>query len=344
MANDKGKSFESPVYFTDSDSSWIDADYQVTSRETRKIESEIYEVIRQRSVLSKKMPTVPIGRGKKEWIVEIDVEPEGPKFDDNFLKEDQHVTRKEELTFYVPYMHMDYILSMVDADSVAYGGFHKMSLPAQTIRNLTGSIVEFREKVFWRGYDISGRDNAAANNQGTIDTSVKGILNTSGINTFHAGDGDAIITTVGDGLIGAGNAVASLVEDDYFGPYDMYATPHVYSKLITNANATSYFKSDLALIMAMKDGEGNRIFKSITPTKHLIPTVEASASEANLVVIDPKDVNGAPTILLGESYPVMNVPNRPRAAVSASGKIVFAGVAGVLRPKAITWDENITYA
>lgn len=332
------------ILFSDAQREWLDASYQVTSRETRWVEKQIFEVNRMKAVLQKNQPTVPIGKGCKEWIVETADEPEAPIFDDNFLRESQHEVRKSEATFYPVYMHMDYRVAMTDSDAVANSQFHDMSLPAQTIRNLTGTMAEYREKVLWRGYDISGRASAAANRQGVIDTNVKGILNTSGINTFTAGIGnDGNITAPGDGPASAADAAVSLLTDGYYGPYDLYMTPQIHGTFISKQNSTTGV-SDYSLMQDLVDTKGSKMLKSWNVTKHLIPTVEASGSEANMVMIDPKDSNGAPTIIIGEAYPLHSIPDSARAAVAASGKIVWAGIVGVIRPEAVTWEENITYS
>ena len=336
------KADEVPI-FSGNDSQWIDANYQVTPREYQSIQNRILKVVRQKAVAAKRMPSVKIPSGIKKYTIETIQEVTEPKFTDDFLKEDQMPIVKAEVDFYTAFMHHDYRISMVDQDASANSQFHSESLAQQTIGALTASISDYKEKVIWRGYDIAGRANAAAANQGVIDTDVLGILNTSGINTFNAGDGDAIITTVGDGVIGASNAVVSLVADGYYGPYDMYVTPGVWGKLLSNKNATTQ-ASDLQLIAGMEDGNGNRLFKSINVTKHLLPTVEASASEANWAVIDPKDPQGGPTVVILEGYPIMGLSHSPEAAIASKGKIVWSGCVGVLRPDAITWDENITYA
>ncbi|GAH48843.1 unnamed protein product, partial [marine sediment metagenome] len=168
-------------------SEWIDAEYQVTPRERNWIEKQIFEVSRQKAVAQLKFKTVQLGRGCKQWYVYTDVEPEEPVADDDFLTESQHEQRKSEDIYYPQYRHYDYKIAMVNSDAVKSARIHKMGLPQQTIRNLSGGIADYREKIIWRGYDISGRDNAAANRQGDIDSNTKGILNTVGINTFHAG-------------------------------------------------------------------------------------------------------------------------------------------------------------
>ena len=330
------------IVFNDSEE-WFDADYQVTPRETKWIQSEILEVNRMRAVAQKHFPTVQIGAGTKEWYVYTDVETEPVKFDDDFLTEDQDESRSGEQIFYPAYMHKDYKVSMVDADAVQSGNkFHSMGLPQRTIRNFTGTVADYREKVIWRGYDISGRASAANNDQGVIDTKVVGILNTSGINTFHAGTADADITNAGDGMLTVAHAAASLITDGFYGPYDFFMTPMAFATYLANVNATTDV-SDIQLMRGAIDVNGSRIVKSISLSKHLIPTVEASGTESVVCAIDTKDQNGKPTILIGEAYPLHGMVNSPRAAVAASGKIVWAGCAGVLKAEAIAWDENITY-
>lgn len=342
MSEEERKREESPIFTLD-DANWIDADYQVTSREEQKIQNYILKVNRQIAVAQKRIPTKKVPRGIKKYTIETISEVTEPKFTDDFLKEDQQPIVKSETDFYLAFMHHDYRVRMTDQDAVANSQFHSEPLAKQTIGALTASIGDYREKVIWRGYDIAGRANAAAANQGVIDTNVKGILNTSGINTFHAGDGDAVITTVGDMNIGAGNAVVSLIADDYYGPYDSYMTPGVWGRSMQNQNATTGL-SDMKLIKEnMIDVNGNQLFKSFNVTKHLLPTVEASATEANWVIIDPKDPQGHPTVVILESYPITNYTNSQRAAIASSGKIVWSGCAAVLRTGAITWDENITF-
>ena len=342
MTDEKIPYMEDAVFSGD-DSEWVDASYQLTTRETRWVESKIYEVNRQRAIASKIFPTMKVPAGCKEYIIEIDDESESSVFDDNFMREDHDVSRKSENTYYLAYAHKDFRVLMTDADAVANAPFHKMGLPQQTIRNLTGTVAGDREKVFWRGYDIAGRDYAAANNQGLIDTSVKGILNTSGINTFNADGGStADITAAGDGPAGQGAAIASLVTDDFYGPYWHFMTPEVWSQLNVNRNATTG-RTDLSIMLEAVDMFGNKMIQGIRVTKALLPTVEASGSEANWAVIDPKDQNGSPTIVLLEAYPLSALHTPPIAGIQSSGKIVWAGVAAVIRPEAITLEQDIVY-
>ena len=120
-------------------------------------------------------------------------------------------------------------------------------------------------------------------------------------------------------------------------------TPEVWAKLLRNQNSTTGF-SDLHMMSTLTDINGGKMIKSMNVTKHLLPTVEASASEANMVVIDPKDPQGAPTVVILEGYALSNLAHSPEAAVASKGKIIWSGCAAVLRPEAVTWEENITYA
>ncbi|MHA1221323.1 MAG: hypothetical protein ACTSQB_06285 [Candidatus Heimdallarchaeota archaeon] len=328
-----------PVYFTGNDSSWVDAAYQVTARETQFVEKEIFEVSRQKAIAGKIFPTRQIGRGSKSWHIEIEDEGEAPRFGDNFTREDLHEVRKQEKIFYPVYMSQDFVINMVDSDAIGNSKFHDMPLIAQTVRNLSGNMADYREKVFWRGYDISGRNYEAANRQGSIDTSSLGILNTSGINTFQAGDGDSTVTTAGDGLFTLSNSAAALITDEFYGPYDMVFTPNIWSTLLSNKNATTS-RSDLSLMNEQIDIEGNKLIRKMHITKALLNSAEATAT-GSVAVIARKTQNGNPSIMLGEAYPLMYLPSVKNAAYQ-KGKLVWAGIPGVLYPEAVALDTGVT--
>ena len=186
------KEDEVPI-FSGSDSEWIDASYQVTARETQWIQNLILKVNRQKAVAQKRIPTKNIPNGTKKYTVETISEVTEPKFTDNFLKEDQMPIVKAEADFYLAFMHHDYRIAMTDAHAVANSQFHSQTLPDQTISALTASIADYREKVVWRGYDIAGRANLLAANQGVIDTNVLGIINTVGINTLRQAQVETVV-------------------------------------------------------------------------------------------------------------------------------------------------------
>ena len=339
MAKDK---IPEPIYFKGNDADmmpWIDASYQVTAREFRFVEKEIYEVSRQRAVAGSFLPTKQIGRGCKEWIIEVEDEGEAPKFDDNFTRESLHEVRKQEKTFYPVFMHQDFKVNMVDESATINSKFHDMSLQSQTVRNLTGNMAEYREKVYWRGYDISGRANVSANRQGSIDTSSLGILNTSGINTFNAGDGDSTVTTAGDGMFTIANAAAALITDDFYGPYDIIFTPNIFSTLMANKNATTS-RSDISLMNELTDINGAPMIRKMHMTKALLNAAEATAT-GSVCAIDRKTPNGKPTVMLGEAFPLMYLPG-VQNPVFSKGSIIWSGIPGVLYPEADALDTGVT--
>lgn len=328
------------IIFNDGElKAFIDASYQLHSRETEFIDPIIYEVLRQKSVLAKIFPTVKIAKGAKEWKVSINEEPFAPKFDDNFLTESQSAVRKAESTFYPVFMHYDYRLAQVDQDAGVSSGYHKISPQRNTIRSLSAGMVEYKEKVLWRGYDITGRAAAAANPQGSIDSSVKGIMNTTGVETFNAGSGDSDIQSAGDGPIGLANAAGALAAVNYFGPYDLFVTPLVWAQLLSNKNATTGL-SDWMIMLDERDTEGSKLVRSINVTKGPLNAAE-TGSTGKMVVIDRKNPDGSPTIVIGEEYAISNHPNKGEA-MAISGKIIWSGVIGVLRPDAVAIDVDVT--
>jgi len=183
----KTKESTGVVAFSDSfPTEWIDASYQLMSREVQSLDKIVYGVIRARKVANAIFPTIKIPKGSKKHTIAIEVEQEAPIFDDNFMREHVQEVRKSESDFYPAFMHTDFSLYMTDIDASRSIGskFTKTGLKALTLRGATGNIIEYKEKVIWRGYDITGRALAAANRQGSIDTHVKGILNTTSVQDF----------------------------------------------------------------------------------------------------------------------------------------------------------------
>jgi hypothetical protein len=327
------------VKFDDSWTNIADADYEVIPRERNFIHPTVQSVIRQASIAAKFLPSVPIDKGSKNWYVYTAVEPEPPKFDDNFMREDQTEIRRSESIFYPVYMHHDYKVFMTDNDAVASDGLHKMSLNKLTVQEVTKSIVDYKEKVIWRGYDITGRANAAANNQGIIDSSSLGICNTASINTFNAGDGDSVLTAAGDGLHTIGNGVEALVTDNYYGPYDFVMTPQVWAQYVKNHNATTDV-ADWENMSSQMDLNGSKLIKSAHVTKHLLNAAETTTTGA-VVLIDARRPGGGPSIMLGDMYPVSNIP-MSASRMAYEGKVIWAGIPAVIDPNCIATDTGIT--
>lgn len=334
---------EEQLYFSDSlPMEWMDADYQVTSREQEYISKKVYAVVRMKSVLPFVLPTVKIGKGAKRWLIDVSIEPDPPKYDDNFLTEDLDESRIEEKTFYPVYQHKDYHIAMTDQDSTINQKFFDMSLGTRTIRDFTGLMVDYREKVLWRGYDISGRGATAANPQGSIDHHVLGILNTSGIGAFDAGaGGDSIIADAGDAAASLAFGAADLIDGGYFGPYDMFFSPLVYKQFIANQNSTTH-ETDIQQLHRSTDIKGNKMLRNIDVSKHLIGAAE-TATTSNITLLDRRDPNGNPTIVIGEGYPISNLPFKQHA-MAQSGLIVWSGCVAVIRPAAVTQDAAVKYA
>ena len=329
---------EETVYFADSfPSKWVDASYQLMTREIQSLDKIVYGVVRAKSIANKIFPSIPIPKGAKQHIIATEIEQEPPKFDDNFMKEDLDAVRKEETTFYPVFMHKDFSLYMTDIDA-SRNKYYNIDLKGLTLRGSTGTIVDYKEKVQWRGYDISGRAVAAANGQGLIDSNAKGILTTSGTLAFNAGVGDASVTSAGDGPNAVGSAVGSLVPYNYYGPYDMIMTPLVYAQLAINMNSTTHI-FDIERMHAMVDINGGKLLRGLWITPYLLNTIETTSTGA-MAVVDRKTPAGEPTIVLGDEYPVKHYPTSQNS-LGIKGKVLWAGIPCVLRPKAITLEDTI---
>ena len=332
---------EKELYFADSfPTKWIDADYQLMSREIQSLNKTVYGVIRQKSIAPKIFPTVKIPKGMKQYIVATEVEQEAPKFDDNFMKEDLHEVRKGETTFYPVFMHTDFQLYMTDIDASRNNSYYNTGIRALTLRGSTGTIVDYKEKVMWRGYDISGRAHAATLRQGDIDSNSVGILNTTNVQTFAAGaGGDADVGDAGDGPASVAAAMAAIVPYDFYGPYDFIITPLVYSALTSNQNPTTHIH-DIERMHTMIDINGSKLLRNMKVTKYLLNTAETTSTGA-AVIFDRKTPAGEPTCVIGDEYPVAHYPTSQNA-LGIKGKVLWAGIPCVLRPYAFAQETTIT--
>ena len=333
---------EKQIYFADTfPSKWIDADYQLMTREIQSLDKIVYGVIRQKRIANKIFPTIRIPKGMKQHIVAIEVEQEAPKFDDNFMREDLDEVRKGESTFYPVFMHKDFQLYMTDIDASRNNQYYNTDIKALTLRGTTGTIVDYKEKVIWRGYDISDRAHAETLRQGAIDTNSKGILNTSNVQTFAAGAGaDADVGDAGDGPASVAAAMAAVIPYEYYGPYDLIITPLVYSALTKNQNSTTHIH-DIERMQSMIDINGGKLLRNMDVTKYLLNTAETTSTGA-AVLFDRKTPGGEPTCVIGDEYPVAHYPTSQNS-LGIKGKVLWAGIPCVLRPTAFTKDEAITY-
>jgi len=331
-----------PMFSDSLPKDFMDADYQLMTREIESIDRHVYAVVRARGIADKIFPHIKFPKGKKQHIVATEVESDSPKFDDNFLKEDLSEVRKGEASFYPVFMHHDYALNMTDIDASKSGNrYYDIDLQALTIRGLTSNIVDYKEKIIWRGYNISGRAHAAANNQGLIDTSAKGIMDTSGILTFDVGaGGDSNVTAAGDGSASIGLGLQDLVPYHYYGPYDFIMSPGVYSQLAANQNSTTHIH-DIERMQSMIDLKGSKLLRNLDVTPYLKGTVETTSTGA-VIMFDRKTPGGEPTCVIGEEYPVAHYPTSQNS-LHIKGKILWAGIPCVLRATAFTMDESITY-
>lgn len=328
--------------FTDAEQckAWVDASYQLIPKEILSVEKQIFGVVRQLAIAQKIFPTKPIPKGMRQVQTATIIEGEAPRFDDNFNRENLIEVRKELSTFYPVFMHSDFRLNMVDIDASNNAPYFNTNLSEMTIGEITAEIAEYKEKVIWRGYSISGRAVAAALRQGTIDTNSVGIMNTTNVQTADIGaGGDSNITAAGDGPASIGIFVGDLAPQDYYGPYDLVMSPGCYAQLVQNQNSTTHI-TDIERMHSMVDIKGGKLLRNMDITKHLIGTAETTSTGA-MIMFDRKTPAGEPTAFIGEEYPIAYYPITRSELVSA-GKVVWAGIPIVLRPLAFSQDAAIT--
>lgn len=321
--------------------SFMDAAYQLNPREVTALNKIVYKVVRNLAIAESMFPKIKIPAGTKDYKLSVEIEQDAPLFTDDFMTEDLDTVQKEEKIFYPIYMHKDFMLKKVDIDGSHINNYYNLDLKQLTLRGTTNTIVDYRERVMWRGYDIAGRGVAAVNKQGSIDSNSLGILNTSGTNAFTAGaGGDADITVAGDGTASIGFAVDSLVEDIYFGPYWCIMTPKVRGRFGINFNTTTHI-TDIERMQAMIDEGGNKILRGIKVTPYMINQLE-TGNLGSIALVDPKTNAGEPTIVLGEVYSVSHAPTTQNS-FGIKGKVYWAGIPIVIRPEAITIENTIDF-
>lgn len=318
---------------------FLDADYLLTAREIQSIDRTVYKVVRAREVVQQTLPSVKIFSGAKEHKIAIEKELDPPQFTDDFLKEDLDEVRKEISTFYPIYMHKDFALKKVDIDASRNAGYYRPDIKNLQIRATTATIVNYRERCLWRGYDIKGRSSALSF---SIDTNSKGILNTTNVQSFAAGGGgDADVGDAGDGPASIAAAISTLTDYHYYGPYWLVMTPKVRAQFIENLNSTTH-ESDLERMQSMIDENGNGLLRGIKTTPYLLNTAETTSNGA-MIMFDPKTPNGEPTAVIGEVYPVTHYPTTQNP-LYIKGKVIWAGCSMVMRPYAFTAEDTITQA
>lgn len=319
-----------------------DSDLLLTARETEEINATVYNVIWREAIAQKIFPTIPIRKGAKTHKLTIAQEPNPPLFTQDFLKESLDVVRRTELTFYVVYMHKDFMLSKVAMDASRTQKYYNMDVKLLHLRVIAETMASYKERVFWRGHAIGGKRNSsgtfAAIPQGSINSNVVGIMNTTGVGTFAAGANDGNCGTAGDGPLSVSYAMVDLITQGYYGPYDVILSPFLYAQFILNRNATT-FQTDLERMLSMVNKDKQAIIRKIWVTPYVMSATDTGAA-STMVVLQRMTPRGEPTVVLGEEYPIRHYPMEQNA-MGIRGKFIWAGTAMVIRPLAITMDVDI---
>jgi len=316
-----------------------DSDLLLMEREKQEINATVYNIIWMEAIAQKIFPTVPIRPGMKEHKLTVAKEPNPPLFTQDFLKEALDKVRRDEKTYYVVYMHKDFQLSKVTIDASRSQKYYKMDARMLHIRVITETIASYKERVWWRGFDIGGKRNssgvfaALSTRQSGINANSVGILNTSGIDVFEAGAGGNDETgSAGDGPASVAKAMVELISHEYYGPYDVILSPSLYAQFILNRNSTT-FQTDLERMLSMVNKDKQAIIRKIWVTPFLLNATD-DGSASSMVVLQRMTPRGEPTVVLGEEYPVRHYP-MTQNAFGVKGKVIWGGIPMVIRPLAI---------
>ncbi len=334
---------EPTIYFSDSlPSKWVDADYALNPREILSLDRIVYGVVRHNAVLQKWLPTVAINKGSLKHELSIAVELSEPLFTKDFMKEDDDEVRKTAITYTLAAMHKDFRINMIDIDASRNQNYYNQTIESLNIREAALTIADYKERVLYRGFDILDRAKTAANPQGIIGTDVYSVINpptASGtINTFAAAGDNAGMNSAGDGPLSVGAAMASLIADEYYGPYVFQMTPDIYGQLAQNFNSTTHI-SDIERMHAMIDLDGNKILEGMDTTKYLIK-LESVADNGSMLMFQRKTPAGEPTAVVLESYPVAHYPTQ-HSSLGIKGKVLWMGCEATLRASAFTLETDV---
>lgn len=310
----------------------LDAQYLLNPQEVRSIDKDVRKVIYRSAVAQKFLPTKQVDRGKTEHRVSIAVEPSAPIFSKDFLPESMDKITKSESIFYLTGISKDYFISMVDIDASRNSDYHKDKVDALHLREMTALISEYKERVLWRGSDIRGA------NPENINTAMKGLVTTSGINTFNANGTAAKLGTVGDGVKGVGAAYNELIIDKLNPPYVSVMSPYVAGQLAKNVNTTTLI-SDLERIRGMTDIKGTPMISQIEISEHAVAAADNGAN-STWTFFAPKTNAGEDTIQIYESYPQWHYPITTNK-LGIQGKVLWMGGVGVIRPNGVCAENTI---
>jgi len=333
---------DSPSFSDSIPKAWVDSTYALMPREVESLDRIVYNVVRHRRIADKYFPTVPVPRGTRNRKIAIAEELNEPLFTDDFMTEDIDEAKKTEHTFYLLFMHKDFRLNMVDIDASRNSKYYNISIEQLNLREVTKTIMDYRERSIWRGYGGLDKAKTAAHPQGSIDALVQGIIGaTNGAgteNAFSAAGDNAGINSAGDGPLSIGAAMASLIPDQYYGPYTFIMTPDVYAQLAQNFNSTTHI-SDIERMMAMVDLKGNKILEGMDVTHYLIAAA-ATADNGSMLMFQRKTPEGEPTCIILEAYPVSHYPVQ-MSALGIKGKVLWGGCAARLRDDAFTLETDV---
>jgi len=335
---------DGPLMFADSiPKAWVDAQYSLMPREVESLDRIVYNVVRHRRIAEKYFPTVSVPKGMRYRKLAISQELREPIFSDDFMTEDIDEAKKSEHTYWLAAMHKDFRLKMIDIDASRNNKYYNISHEQLNIREAVKTIVDYKERVIWLGYGCLDAARTGAHPQGSIDGNVEGLFNCSlgdgTLNTFTAGAGaNDGMDAAGDGPITVGKAMASLIPDQYYGPYNFVMTPDVYAQLAQNFNSTTHI-SDIERMKAMVDLQGNKILEGLDVTHYLIAAA-ATADNGAIVMFQRKTPEGEPTAVLMEAYPVSHYPTQ-MTSLGIKGKVLWMGNGSVLRLAAFTEETAV---
>ena len=276
--------------------SYLDARYAVHPRELEAIDRDVAAVMRTMVVADRIFRGRDVGRGRTKFLHYQNKDPLDPVLSKNFKTYQPGKEAVEEETVYFLGVHKDYEFGMVELDASRLTDYLQDDILSRTTREFTALVMDFRERILWRGGDIRSGNNK------NIDARVMGFINWTGIQTQAVVD----FTAIGNATTAVVNSIKALKDYYFRPPYHIVCSPWVYIQLLKNRHTYSN-KTEIWEILNLGKEAGDTLISGISVTPHLLKVDETTTTGA-MYVFSPKDNSGKDNIFIAESYPMWHYP------------------------------------
>lgn len=312
------------------------ADAKVISEEALTyFESKLKPVLRRKAVSEVAIPTKFVGPGVRHVDGGTLNDVPGPRTTLTFDGGTNNNATYEDTTHKLIGFDYDIYLDKITLDAGNNPQGKQVVFtpnPQQNQINVfSEAMVEAVEWFKWIGYDAPGLNMDSM-------TGYKGIVNTSGIIDPGAlGLGaDDNVADAGDIYDGVTLMAQSLGDQLFEPPYDLFMTPRVIMRAMRSVDS-SRRKSDLQMLLELKDHEGTQMFSSIKWCPFLINSATETRTDGAIALIKSRPEEN----YIAASYPIGIYPKNTDGFGWAV-KILWYGGSVIDRPEAICFANSLT--